>query len=202
MEYLGRTPAPEPLVIPPCCKWTVRPLEAVPPADLLRELDRQRVVGLELANYPAQALEELLAGIEHLPQLRFLDLAFSGANDASLRLLGNASQLEELNLWGKKITDAGLEHLEGLRKLRKLGLSTTGVTNAGLKHLAGMKQLQSLLLPPRVSDAGLEHLQDLKQLRTLAVPGGITNAGLAHLAAMPQLRELLIFAKASDTEAG
>jgi hypothetical protein len=73
--------------------------------------------------------------LEHLPDLRVLDLSDTAVTDAGLVHVKGLAKLEELELDGTEVTDAGLVHLKGLSNLRKLRLQGTQVTEQGAKKI-------------------------------------------------------------------
>ena len=78
-------------------------------------------------------------------------------NDASMLILKEMREIQQLNLTCSQVTDTGLKHLEGLTQLKVLYLGGPQVTDAGLEYLKGLIQLQRLDLSSNVTDAGLEH---------------------------------------------
>lgn len=89
--------------------------------------------------------------------------------DASLDLLKQVPQIEQLNLAQTKITDAGLKTVAGLADLRTLHLEYTKVTDAGLASLKALGKLEYLNLVGNegVTDAGAAKLADLKTLKSV-----------------------------------
>ena len=70
-------------------------------------------------------------GIEFLimmPELRRLDISFTGLDDKALAHLARCPSLEEINVSNCKITDAGLEHLKRSKSIRALGVYNTEVS--------------------------------------------------------------------------
>ena len=91
-----------------------------------------------------------LACLEHLPDLRVLDLSRTGITDAGLVHVKGLAKLEELELDGTRVTDAGLAHLMGLTNLKKLRLQNTQVTERGAKEILQALPIEDYYGPPEV----------------------------------------------------
>ncbi len=91
-ETIGPTPAAEPLAIPPCHSWYVRPSGDVSDPETLRaiaaEVERFRVEGLDLAG--TKITDAGLAHLKGLTGLRELDLRSTKTTDAGVRALEEA----------------------------------------------------------------------------------------------------------------
>ncbi|MBM4043253.1 MAG: hypothetical protein FJ290_32595 [Planctomycetes bacterium] len=163
-KLVGATPSKEPLAIPSCLEWWVRPLGQVDMAAVAKEVDGQAIPGLDISGHASN--EDLM----HLKELR---------------------GLRRLELFGTQITDAGVAHLRNLKGLQRLDLGATQITDAGVAHLMELRGLQSLdLTRTRVTDAGLTHLKELKGLRWLGLwHTQVTAAGIAELKkSLPNVR--------------
>lgn len=79
-------------------------------------------------------------------QLIWLRLDNTSISDASLKQIGELTQLTRLQLSNTAVSDAGLPALQALTKLHSLNLVGTKVTAAGLHSLAALKQLRYLYL--------------------------------------------------------
>jgi hypothetical protein len=147
------------------------------------------------------------ARIGRLERLRELSGDFSAADDAGLRQLGAARQLETLYLnaafGAGKLTPAAFDALGSLANLRKLYYSGRTlpdrtpllVTDKSLVDWRALGKLQSLHLDPcRISDAGLRELGHLESLEKLQLTGhlDITDPGLMPLAALANLQTLVL----------
>jgi hypothetical protein len=175
---LGVTPAPKPLVIPPCYAWWVMPLGSVDMPAIRREIREQKIPGLCL--YAEKQAD--------LPDLKDL------------------GPIETLVLRGHGVTDAALADLKGLKTLKRLSLEATDVTGAGLASLAGQEGLSSLSLSnSRVTDSGMAPLKALAALETLDLRccTQITNAGIANIKCLASLRSLdLSYTQVTDAGLG
>lgn len=190
-ERVGITPADQPLEIPECSWWAVKPLTGTTAADLAREVASKSIPGVFLENDP----DAFLAMQEHLGELQVLQLRGEEATDETMAHLGALTNLRVLFLHSTEVTDAGLVHLEGLTNLQSLSIGESNVTDEGLAHLDGLTNLRELRLwNMQVTDAGLVHLKGLTNLRVLYLPGTkVTGAGLAHLRGLTELRELVLW---------
>jgi uncharacterized membrane protein/mono/diheme cytochrome c family protein len=101
---------------------------------------------------------DALRGFE--PQVVELNLAATGADDATLTKIADFVSLERLHLEKTQVTDAGLERLKPLQKLRYLNLYGTQISDAGLDAIAELKGLKKLYLwDSQVSPEGAKTLQ-------------------------------------------
>jgi hypothetical protein len=190
-EFLGKTPAAEPIMIPAQVSWFVRPRQGVKMRAIAKEIASKGILGLQLE----RAGDADLAHLKGLTELRELNLNYTMITDAGLAHLAGLTGLRELNLLAcQNITDAGLARLGRLTALQKLDLSwCTKITAAGLKHLKGLTGLRILKLRwTQVADGSLAHLQNLTNLRELDLSWcpNITDAGLQHLQGLVKLHAL------------
>lgn len=106
------------------------------------------------------SLLQQLAGLKK--QIIWLKLDGLSLNEASMKNLGQLTNLRRLHLSNTPLNDAGLAQLKTLVELRSLNLFATQVTADGLKSLADLKKLQSVFLyQTKVSG---EQYAQLKQL--------------------------------------
>src|SRR5579872_2924211 len=75
-----------------------------------------------------------------------INLAFTKAKDADLKIIPPIMGLRWLNLNGTKVTGAGLKELTPLKSLQEMQLASTRLTDADLKVLTSLNQLQALNL--------------------------------------------------------
>ncbi len=83
------------------------------------------------------------AALGGFPELRFLDLSWTGIADLTAKRL-TGTRLTKLKLIGTKITDEGLRHIGQIDTLEMLSLYRTEVGDAGLRHLHGLPRLRIL----------------------------------------------------------
>jgi len=107
-RQIGVTPAPQPLEIPPCEEWWIRPIGNTTVEAATWEVSDKSIPGLQLWN----------------------------ATDGDLVYLRNLRDLRWLELRGARVTDAGLFHLRGLTALQTVRLHFTSVTEKGRAELA------------------------------------------------------------------
>jgi hypothetical protein len=111
----------------------------------------------------AESLDQKLACLKRLRNLRRLDLSNAGITDAALVHVAGLARLEWLSLCFTPITDEGVRQLESSARLKWLDLTNTRVTDDSLPRLAMLVQLERLKLRgTRVSPAGVAWLR--KQL--------------------------------------
>ena len=110
-----------------------------------------------------ESLDQKLACLKRLRNLRWLDLSNAGITDAALVHVAGLARLKWLSLSFTPITDEGVCQLESLARLNWLDLTNTRVTDNSLPRLAMLVQLERLKLRgTRVSRAGVAWLR--KQL--------------------------------------
>lgn len=212
------------IALPPIWPIVVRIRHQYPPAREITELGEKahirwddfwvtgvRAPETRIAHGKADLLYEF-------PQLRRLDLAWTGLGDAEMRYIDTLARLQEVNLSRTQISDATLEKLSRLPELSSLDVGRTAVTDAGLERLvkANPQRLKELMLDDTrittrgfqalgklkglrhlslswtaVQDADLEHLADMESLTHLCLNNtAITDQGLEHLLALPNLDRL------------
>lgn len=121
------------------------------------------------------ATDKTLANLKHLPDLRVLNLTFTGITDEGLKQLKDLNNLEELGLGLTRITDKGLEHIKSLPRLQTLSLFCTHVSSDGLKQLQELKSLRRLALD-RHTDYSEAVAELTKALPELTVDQGNGNS--------------------------
>ena len=138
-------------------------------------------------------LKEALVEWNRLPHLKHVRLGQSGATDADLRLLGECTELVELDVGEcPTITDEGVVHLKQLKKLEQLGLLGSQLTDHGLDELRVLTGLRVLQISgTKVTDASMPLISPFRELRTLSIENTrTTDAGLAKLIALEHLDNL------------
>ena len=100
----------------------------------------------------------LLKGLE--TNVRWLDLARTAANDATLKNVASLLHLQRLMLHETKITDAGMKQIAKLKELEVLNLYACAITDKGLEQLKTLKSLQKIYLwRSKVTAKGVKSLQ-------------------------------------------
>ena len=124
--------------------------------------------GVFLPNCHEESLDQKLACLKRLRNLRWLDLSNAGITDAALVHVAGLARLEWLSLRFTPITDEGVRQLESSARLKWLDLTNTRVTDDSLPRLAMLVQLERLKLRgTRVSPAGVAWLR--KRLPTARI---------------------------------
>ena len=107
------------------------------------------------------------------PNIAWLDLGRSQADDQLLETVGTLPHLTRLHLQQTEVTDAGLSHLLDLEYLEYLNLYGTTVSDSGVVGLSALPALKSLYLwQTNVTPSGVEALQ-------AAAPELYINTGLS-----------------------
>lgn len=148
-----------------------------------------------------------VAQLARMPQLRTLDLSWTGVTDAGLRVLRALPRLERLNLSMTRVTDAGLTHLAACDALERLDLMWTNTGDGAIEALAGKSRFRELLSGNHVSNAGLAALANIPAYRhgladdamrvatdrapnELVLRGRFTDEGVPQLRALHGLAQL------------
>lgn len=187
LNYLGSTPAAQPIQIPACFVWWVKPAQRGGNlAALAQEVQTQAIPGLEIYD----ATDGDLVLLRDLRGLQWLYIPRGTVTDTGLVNLKNLTGLHDLNVGNTNITDAGLENLKDLKNLRKLGLHGTKITS--LDDLSELKNLELFdLMQTAVTDAGLEPLKELRGLQWLNLSQTkVTDAGLVYVGGLKELEYL------------
>jgi hypothetical protein len=103
--------------------------------------------------------------------------------DQELACLGSLRNLRGLDLAGSSLANAGLQHVSGVMSLELLNLGGTNIGDDGIRHLTACPRLTSLYLcNTSLSDACVPYLASLKHLKWISVRGTrITPSGIAQL---------------------
>lgn len=130
--------------------------------------------------------------VRRLEKVNLVQVRSSPAEDDDLKIIGQLSHVDDLDLQGTRITDEGLIHLKRLPMLRILELSGTQITGEGLAHLSECASLTHLNLhETQVVDSSLVHLKQIPNLSGVALDDTrVTDQGLSHLEGMPQLKRV------------
>src|SRR3954449_5585910 len=139
----------------------------------------------------AYVLDNSLAPLARMRNLKRLNLLGTLITDDGLKYLRDLDQMQDLDLYGVKITDSGVEHLRKMSRLRRLNLLGGQITDASAGILSQFRELRDLnLYRSRITDAGLTRLQALKNLEMLDLRySGVTSAGVqAFRAAVPRCK--------------
>ena len=180
VKTIGKTPSEEPLHIPKCKRWFVKPHADVSWPALAIEMREKYIPGLDAPERTTNEHLELLQGVDYL---RTLSLRRTNITDDGLRHLRGLENVRTLLLRNTEVSNKGLVHLKRLKTLQSLGLTNTAITDKGMRHLEGLKHLRELVLcHTRITDEGLSHLGKLQKLRKIDVSGtNVTRQGVEYL---------------------
>jgi len=130
--------------------------------------------------------------IEHLTNLRVLDLASDKITSDVLEALSRMTKLEELSLRRIPIGKGELKQLSHLRNLKVLSLSFSKLKTGELKHISDLRNLEVLdLSGTLVTDDDLANLSDFANLTTLDLSyTDVTAVGLRHVQELKNLTSL------------
>ena len=118
-------------------------------------------------NFDSKNLKDLLPVKQ---QLVSLDLGKMPVKDQDLDIIGQFTQLRELNLSFTDITGTTLDKLSGLKELKHLSLSGAKISGDAVKKLSALKQLTKVF----VWNTGLKEdgIKQLRQNKNLLVETG------------------------------
>lgn len=120
--------------------------------------------------------------IEHLTNLRVLDLSHNKVTGDVLEVLARMTKLEELSLNGIPIREGELQHLSHLRNLKHLSLSWTKLKTGELKQLSNLRYLEFLSMAgTSVTDDDLAVLSVFENLTTLDLSYTDVTAAVNYL---------------------
>ena len=115
--------------------------------------------------------------------------------DLDIDVVTQLTQLEHLDVAGRKLTDLGVKKIANLSRLRSLDLSRTEVTEGGIQALADLPQLQTLHLAgaERINDAAAPYLAAMDSLTSLDLSSTkVSDGTLRVLLKSHKLRELYL----------
>jgi Leucine-rich repeat (LRR) protein len=131
-----------------------------------------------------------LQGLEEMPSLVHLDLAYSRVDD--VRSLAGCRALKELKLTRSSVMDMGIIGLEQIATLEVLNLAGCGqITSVtSLRHCTALREL--ILACTRVTNAGIAGLECIVTLTKLNLVRCNFITSVSSLRYSPSLRELNI----------
>lgn len=134
--------------------------------------------------------------IGQLSALERLEISNVPIGDEGVRQLAKLSNLTTLSLTSTKATDEGVRViLESNPKLRNLGLTNSGGVNGScFRGIGESLQVTDLALAQTsVDDAGLSWIAEIRQLKRLEINSTpVKGPGLVHLAQLGELEELVL----------
>jgi hypothetical protein len=128
--------------------------------------------------------------VPHICQLKALEHCDfpPGMIDEDLALVGQMTQLKGLWLGQAKITSEGLRHLQNLKQLDSIGLPPELPPEA-LGHLVTLN-LQMYYFPANAGDRELVHFAGMQRLERVNPPQQMTDEGMKVLSTYPALRNV------------
>ena len=126
--------------------------------------------------------------------LNSVQLESTAAGDLAADALARLNNLNSVQLGSPQLTDVGMRKLCSTVSLRSLAVTREAdqVTDEGLANLWLLSNLEHLTLAtPRITRFGLAPLRELHKLRQLSLPGlGVTDAACEHIARSESLRQV------------
>lgn len=107
--------------------------------------DENPVVSFRLEDSTLGA-EPILQLVLAMPELEFLSIQNSLADDALLRGLSGCKRLNYLIIRGGRLSDASLRHLKDIPSLREIEFHNQVFSDEAVEHLSKLQQLRSLYL--------------------------------------------------------
>jgi hypothetical protein len=135
----------------------------------------------------------LLEPLGRLRRLEHLSLRATGIDDERLSFIEHLTELRTLDLGENRIVGPGMKHLAGLSKLKNLWLiDCNRFTDEGMEHMPSLTGLEDLVIQhTQVTDAGLKSLDGLPNLRCVETTGTrVTQRGRMRLTTSLQAKRL------------
>ena len=138
--------------------------------------------------------DEALQLLGQITNLHEINLTSTHVTDSGIKSLFRLTELESIILTSTEVTGESFGSLDGLTNLRELTLTSTPFSNAGMEFLPQFQNLDSLKLDDtNISDDGMPALQGLHQMQLLNLQGTIvSDAGLKYIAGMTSMLELYL----------
>ncbi len=129
-----------------------------------------------------------------ITNLHEINLTSTRITDEGIRSLSRLTELESLILTSTEVTGATFGNLENCRNLRDLTLTSTPFSNEGMKYLSQFQLLDSLKLDDtNVTDEGMRVFQGLHQILLLNLSGTlVSDVGLKYVAHLTSMTELYL----------
>lgn len=138
--------------------------------------------------------DEAMILLGQITNLHEINLTSTRITDAGIRSLSRLTELESLILTSTEVTGESFGNLENCRNLRDLTLTSTPFSNDGMESLSQFQLLDSLKLDDtNITDDGMRVFQGLHQMQLLNLGGTlVSDAGLKHIAHLVSLTELYL----------
>jgi hypothetical protein len=172
--------------------------------EVVRDAKREGKPVIKVVVSSSEADDSVAADLLIFPELRELDMRFTGLSNDGLKQIAKMKKLETLLVSGcNNLSDEGLEVLSDMPRLRTLAVNGIFYYNDGIERLGRVKTLESLDIGyTQIDDDALKAIGRLANLRDLNVSfTSIGDEGLKHLARLDKL-ETLNLTKTEVTDAG
>ncbi len=128
------------------------------------------------------------------PFLRRLECGHLEVDDKGAAIIGEFTELAELDISGTDVTDKGVQQLANLRKLKEVNLSFLDISRAGLKAFTNMPSLTRLTMNgARLGDDSAEEISKMKKLRILwPIHALVTDKFIERIAGLKDMEEIYI----------
>ncbi|MBE6428569.1 MAG: hypothetical protein E7028_08335 [Planctomycetaceae bacterium] len=138
--------------------------------------------------------DESMLLLGQITNLHEINLTSTRVTDEGIRALSHLTELESLILTSTEVTGETFGYLENCRNLRELTLTSTPFTNEGMEYLSQFQLLDSLKLDDtNITDEGMRVFQGLHQMQLLNLVGTlVSDIGLKHIAHLTLLTELYL----------
>ena len=132
--------------------------------EYLSRLKDVRTLSVTMAN------DTVFEHIDHLPDLRSLDISGQAVNGSKMRFITNLKKLRTVNLRYTSVDDDALRYIGELFELESLFLTGTKISDLGIGRLSRLGNLKVLdISETDVSPACLDDIKRLLSLRDLNV---------------------------------
>lgn len=138
--------------------------------------------------------DEALQLLGQITNLHEINLTSTRITNSGIRYLSRLENLESLILTSTEITGETFNHLDECVNLRELTLTSTPFSNDGMAFLPQFQHLDSLKMDDtNITDEGMSALEGLHQLQLLNLQGTlVSDAGLKSIAHLTTLIELYL----------
>ncbi|MDO4629293.1 MAG: hypothetical protein Q4C70_08940 [Planctomycetia bacterium] len=138
--------------------------------------------------------DEALQLLGQITNLHEINLTSTRITNSGIRYLSRLANLESLILTSTEITGETFNHLDECENLRELTLTSTPFSNDGMAFLSQFQHLDSLKLDDtNITDEGMPALEGLHQLQLLNLQGTlVSDIGLKSIAHLTSLIELYL----------
>lgn len=128
------------------------------------------------------------------PFLRRLECGHLEVDDKGAAIIGEFTELAELDISGTDISDKGVQQLSNLRKLEEVNLSFLDLSRSGLRTFTNMPGLTRLTMNgARLGDDSAEEISKMKKLRILwPIHALVTDRFIERIAGLTDLEEIYI----------